>query len=165
MPTFGGKLVTLVGKQVRVGDQVNNFIVLDNDLNPVQFDDFKNFKYRVINVVPSLDTGICDFQTRTINEQLAANDDVVVLTISNDLPFAQARWCGASGIDNVITLSDYKDLEFANAFGTLIEELRLQTRAVFVIDQENQVLYAEYLEEIRTHPNYEALLQFMNHLS
>lgn len=165
MPTFGGKLVTLVGKQVRVGDRVNNFIVLDNDLNPVQFDDFKNFKYRVINVVPSLDTGICDFQTRTINEQLAANDDVVVLTISNDLPFAQARWCGASGIDNVITLSDYKDLEFANAFGTLIEELRLQTRAVFVIDQENQVLYAEYLEEIRTHPNYEALLQFMNHLS
>lgn len=165
MPTFGGNPVNLVGKQVNVGDVVRNFTVIDNHLTPVQFDDFKNFKYRVVSVVPSLDTGVCDFQTKKINQELASKDNLVVLTISNDLPFAQARWCGASGLDNVITLSDYKDLDFAKAFGTLIEEHRLQTRAVFVVDQNNKVLYAEYLDEVTNHPNYDALLEFVNNLS
>lgn len=161
MPLFGGNPVNLVGKQVNVGDQVQDFTVVGNDLSSVKFSDFNNFKYRVVSVVPSLDTGVCDFQTRKINQELASNEGVVVLTISNDLPFAQSRWCGASGIDNVITLSDYKDLEFANQFGTLIQEFRLQTRAVFVVDQNNNVVYAEYLDEVTNHPNYDNLLQFV----
>ena len=165
MPSFAGRPVHLVGKPVRVGDVVRNFTVINTDLKPVQFDDYRSYKYRVINVVPSLDTGVCDFQTRKINQELARRKDLVVLTISNDLPFAQLRWCGNSGLEQIITLSDYKDLDFANAFGTLISEYRLQTRAVFVIDQQNKVLYAEYVDEVTNHPNYDALLEFVNSLT
>jgi thioredoxin-dependent peroxiredoxin len=164
MPTFGGNPVTLVGNQVKVGDTVSNFTVLANDLSVVNFDQYNNFAYRVISVVPSLDTGVCDQQTRKINQELAALKDVVVLTISNDLPFAQARWCGSAGLDNVITLSDHKDLDFADKFGTLVQEFRLQTRATFVVDQNNKVLYAEYLDELTNHPNYDALLSFVKNL-
>ncbi|HEY8436269.1 MAG TPA: thiol peroxidase [Haloplasmataceae bacterium] len=165
MPSFAGRPVHLVGKPVRVGDVVRNFTVINTDLKPVQFDDYRSYKYRVINVVPSLDTGVCDFQTRKINQELARRKDLVVLTISNDLPFAQLRWCGNSGLEQIITLSDYKDLDFANAFGTLMSEYRLQTRAVFVIDQQNKVLYAEYVDEVTNHPNYDALLEFVNSLT
>lgn len=164
MPTFAGNPLTLEGTKLKVNDQIADFTVLDNDLNPVQLSDYNNYKYRVISVVPSLDTGVCDQQTRRINQQLASIDDTIVLTISNDLPFAQARWCGAADIDKVITLSDYRDLDFAKKTGTLIKELRLLTRAVFIVDDNNTVLYVEYLDEITNHPNYDALLDKVNAL-
>jgi thioredoxin-dependent peroxiredoxin len=164
MPTFAGNPVTLVGNQLKVGDTVSDFTVLANDLTEVKFSQYNNVAYRVISVVPSLDTGVCDQQTRKINQELASMKNVVVLTISNDLPFAQARWCGSAGLDNVITLSDHKDLDFADKFGTLVKEFRLQTRATFVVDQNNKVLYVEYLDELTNHPNYDALLDFVRNL-
>ncbi len=148
---FGGNPVTLEGSQVKVGDKMPNATLIQNDLTEKSLSEYKGVK--VISVVPSLDTGVCDIQTRTFNSELP--EGVTVLTISNDLPFAQARWCGASGIDNVITLSDYRDSEFAKAFGTLIKEFKLQTRAVFVVDANDVLVHVEYLDEVTSHPNYD----------
>lgn len=157
--TFQGNPVTLVGEQVKAGDKAPDFTVLSNDLNPVLLADSKG-KVRLISVVPSLDTGVCAAQTRRFNEEAAnLSDDVEILTISVDLPFAQARWCGAEGIDAVQTLSDHKDLSFGQAYGTVIEELRLLARSVFVIDQDDNVTYVEYVEEVTDHPNYDAALE------
>lgn len=157
--TFQGNPVTLVGEQVKAGDKAPDFTVLSNDLNPVSLADSKG-KVRLISVVPSLDTGVCAAQTRRFNEEAAnLSDDVEILTISVDLPFAQARWCGAEGIDAVQTLSDHKDLSFGQAYGTVIEELRLLARSVFVIDQDDNVTYVEYVEEVTDHPNYDAALE------
>lgn len=157
--TFQGNPVTLVGEQVKAGDKAPGFTVLSNDLNPVSLADSKG-KVRLISVVPSLDTGVCAAQTRRFNEEAAnLSDDVEILTISVDLPFAQARWCGAEGIDAVQTLSDHKDLSFGQAYGTVIEELRLLARSVFVIDQDDNVTYVEYVEEVTDHPNYDAALE------
>lgn len=157
--TFSGNKLTLKGTSVSVGDTAKNFTALANDLSPKSLNDFEG--YKVISVVPSLDTSVCDAQTRRFNQDLS-DKDVTVLTISNDLPFAQARWCGASGLDNVITLSDHKDLDFALKYGCLVEELRLLTRAVFVLDGDNKVVYVEYLDEITNHPNYDAVIDFVN---
>jgi thiol peroxidase len=109
--------------------------------------------------VPSIDTGVCDAQTRRFNEEAASLENVKVLTVSVVLPFAQARWCGANGIENVQTLSDHRDLSFGEAFGVTIKELRLLSRSVFVVDSEDNVTYAEYLEEVTEHPNYEAAIE------
>ncbi|MDF2699431.1 MAG: hypothetical protein K0Q49_987 [Haloplasmataceae bacterium] len=163
MITFGGNPLTLVGNQLKLGDKAQDFTVLNNNLEAVKLSDYKH-KVKVISVVPSLDTSVCDFQTRNLNEKLTQNKDVVVLTISNDLPFAQARWCGNSGLTNVVTLSDYKDLDFANKYGTLVKELRLQTRAVFVLDENNVVKHVEYLTEIKNHPNYDAVINSVDQL-
>jgi len=112
-----------------------------------------------IRVVQSLDTGVCDLQTRRFKEEAAGlGEDVVVLTVSADLPFAQARWCGAAGVDRVITLSDHRDMAFGNAYGTHVKELRLEQRSVFVVDKGGIVRYVEYVPEIGQHPNYEAAL-------
>lgn len=157
--TFAGTELNLVGTQLKTGDDLPNITLLNNELGEVNLHDFEGVK--VISVVPSLDTGVCDIQTRTFNEELK---DIPVITVSNDLPFAQARWCGASGIDNVVTLSDYRDNNFGSAFGTLIQELKLQTRAVFVVDANNKIVYDEYLSEITEHPNYEAVTNFINSL-
>lgn len=154
---FTGNEMNLVGTQLKVGDILPNVTLLNNSLEEVNLHSFKGVK--VISVVPSLDTGVCDLQTRAFNSELP--EEVTVLTVSNDLPFAQARWCGSCGIDNVITLSDYRDNNFGEAFGTLIKELRLQTRAVFVVDNSNTVIYAEYLEEIVNHPNYDAVKEVL----
>lgn len=155
--TFKGQQVTLVGNEVKVGDKVPHVTVLDNDLAEKSISDFKGV--RLISVVPSLDTGVCDAQTRRFNEEAAKLDNVTVLTISVDLPFAQKRWCGASGLENVITLSDHRDLSFGKAFGVVIEELRLLCRAVFVVDSNDTVTYVEYVDEVTNHPDYEAALQ------
>lgn len=153
--TFQNNPVTLIGEAVQVGDKAPNFTVLANDLSAVTLDDSKG-KVRLISVVPSLDTGVCAAQTRKFNEEAAAlGDDVRVLTISVDLPFAQARWCGAEGIDAVQTLSDHKDLSFGNAYGIVIEELRLLARAVFVVNQNDEIVYVEYVPEVTDHPNYD----------
>ena len=156
--TFGGNPVTLLGSEVKVGDKAPNFTVLANDLSPVTLEDSKG-SVRLISVVPSLDTGVCDAQTRKFNEEAAKLDNVQILTISVDLPFAQGRWCGAAGVDKVQTLSDHRDLSFGEAYGIAIQEHRLLARAVFVVDSNDTVTYAEYVSEATDHPNYEAAIE------
>jgi len=157
--TFKQNPITLIGKEVKVGDTAPNFTVLANDLSPVTLTDSKG-KVRLISVVPSLDTGTCDAQTRKFNESASKiGEDVVILTISNDLPFAQKRWCAAAGIDSVQTLSDHRDLSFGEAYGVAIQELRLLTRAVFVVDANDKITYVEYVPEATEHPNYEKAIE------
>ena len=156
--TFKGNGLTLVGGALTVGDAGPDAVVLGNDLAEVRLSDFDG-KVRVVSVVPSLDTPVCDTQTRRFNEAAGAlGDDVVVLTISMDLPFAQKRWCGAAGIEAVRTLSDHRDAAFGKAFGTLIEELRLLTRAVFVLDRGGVLRYIEIVPEVTNEPDYDAAL-------
>lgn len=155
--TFKGQPMTLLGDEVKVGDKAPNFTVLANDLSEKHLDDFQGV--RIISVVPSLDTGVCDAQTRKFNEEADKLDGVTVITISNDLPFAQARWCGAAGLDDAVTLSDHRDLSFGKAYGVAIEELRLLTRAVFVVDSSDTVTYVEYVSEATNHPDYDAAIQ------
>ncbi|GAB1771596.1 MULTISPECIES: thiol peroxidase [Priestia] len=158
MTKFKGNDVTLLGNQVKVGDKAPNFTVLANDLSEVTLDSTKG-SVRLISVVPSIDTGVCDAQTRRFNEEAAKLDNVKVLTVSVDLPFAQKRWCGANGIDNVQTLSDHRDLSFGEAYGVAIQELRLLARSIFVVDSNDKVTYVEYLPEVTEHPNYEAAIE------
>ena len=156
--TFAGGPLTLVGPEVKVGQQAPNFTLLDNELNVKTLADFDG-KVKVISVVPSLDTGVCDAQTRWFNQDVTKlSDDVVVLTVSMDLPFAQARWCGAAGVNNVITLSDHKDASFGQNYGFLIEELRLLSRGVVVINKDNKVTYVEYVPEVTNPVNFDAVL-------
>ncbi|WP_121610675.1 thiol peroxidase [Mesobacillus foraminis] len=156
--TFKGNPVTLLGSEVKAGDQAPHFTVLANDLSEVSLEDSKG-SVRLISVVPSIDTGVCDAQTRRFNEEAAKLHNVKVLTVSVDLPFAQARWCGSNGIENVQTLSDHRDLSFGEAYGVAIQELRLLARAVFVVDSNNKVTYVEYVNEATNHPNYEAAVE------
>ncbi|MEQ2527019.1 thiol peroxidase [Robertmurraya yapensis] len=156
--TFKGNPVTLVGTEVKVGDKAPNFTVLANDLSPVTLEDTKG-QVRLISVVPSIDTGVCDAQTRRFNEEAAKLDNVKVLTVSVDLPFAQKRWCAAAGIENVQTVSDHRDLSFGEAYGVVMQELRLLARSVFVVDSTDTVTYVEYVGEGTDHPNYEAALE------
>lgn len=157
--TMKGNPLTLVGEEVKVGDLAPDFEVLANDLSPVKLSDYMG-KIRVISVVPSLDTPTCDIQTRKFNEQAGAlGEDVVVLTISMDLPFAQERWCGAAGIENVTTLSDHRSAEFGKAYGVLIEELRLLARAVFVVDGEGIIRYKEIVHELTNEPDYDLAIE------
>lgn len=154
--TFQGAPLTLEGTQVKVGDKAPNFITVGNDLNPVSLNDTKG--KRVFLSVPSIDTPVCDTEVRRFNEEASKLERVQVYTVSMDLPFAQARWCGAAGIENVKTISDYKDREFGKNYGVYINELGLLSRAVFVIDENDMVTYVEYLKEITEEPNYEAVL-------
>jgi thiol peroxidase len=153
--TFKGNPMTLLGNEVKVGDKAPNFAVLANDLSAVTLESLQD-KVTIISVVPSIDTGVCDAQTRRFNEEAAGLEGVNILTISVDLPFAQKRWCGAAGIDKVQTLSDHRELSFGVAFGVAIEELRLLARAVFVINKQGVVTYAEYVPEATDHPDYDA---------
>lgn len=156
--TFKNNPVTLIGQEVKVGEKAPNFSVLANDLSPVTLENSAG-KVRLISVVPSVDTGICDAQTRRFNEEASNLGNVEVLTISMDLPFAQKRWCAASGLENVHTLSDHRDASFGEAYGVLMQELRLLARAVFVVDSNDVVTYVEYVSEGTTHPNYEAAIE------
>jgi len=157
--TMKGNPLSLAGNEVKVGDSAPDFEVLANDLSPVRLSAYRG-KVCVISSVPSLDTPICDIQTRKFNEQAEAlGDGVVVLTISMDLPFAQQRWCGAAGIRNVQTLSDHRGAEFGRAFGVLIEELRLLARAVFVVDAEGIIRYKQIVDEITNEPDYEPVIE------
>lgn len=156
--TFLGNPLTVMGNALAVGDSAPDFKLVNNDMQPVQLADSSG-KVRLISVVPSLDTGICDAQTRRFNEEATnLGEDVVILTVSADLPFAQKRWCGAAGVDRVETLSDHMDMNFGNAYGTHVAELRIDQRAIFVIDQDDTVRYVEYVPEIAQHPDYEAAL-------
>lgn len=162
--TFKNNPVTLLGNEVKVGDKAPDFTVLANDLSPVTLKDSEG-KIRLFATVPSLDTGVCDAETRRFNEEAAKlGDDVIVYTVSVDLPFAQKRWCGAAGIDRVVTVSDHKDLSFGKAYGVAIEELRLLARAVFVVDREGIVRYVEYVSETTNHPDYEEAIKAVKEL-
>ena len=157
--TFKGNPLTLVGNPVKVGDKAPDAEVLANDLSPVKLSGFRG-KVCVICSVPSLDTPVCDTQTRKFNEQAASlGDEVVVLTISMDLPFAQQRWCGSANAEYVQTLSDHRKAEFGNAFGVLIKELRLLARAVFVVDADGIIRYIQIVDELTDEPDYEAALK------
>ncbi|MBN3556436.1 thiol peroxidase [Fictibacillus nanhaiensis] len=156
--TFKEKPVTLLGNEVKVGDQAPDFRVLANDMSEVSLADSKG-SVRLIAAVPSVDTGVCDAEVRRFNEEASKLDNVKVLTVSVDLPFAQKRWCAAAGIENVQTLSDHRDLSFGKAYGVAIEELRLLARSVFVIDSSDKVTYVEYVDEVTSHPNYEAAIE------
>lgn len=157
--TFKGNPLTLVGNEVKVGDSAPDFMALANDLSPVNLYSYKG-KPIIISSVPSLDTPICDMSTRRFNEEaINYGDDIAILTVSMDLPFAQARWCGAAGVKNVVTLSDYKDASFGMQYGLLIKELRLLARAVFVIDKNGKIQYLELVPEIAQEPNYDSALE------
>ncbi|HJF68421.1 MAG TPA: thiol peroxidase [Staphylococcus kloosii] len=155
--TFKQEPITLVGEQVKVGQTAPDFSVLDNGLNEVTLANYEGQK-KLISVVPSIDTGVCDQQTRKFNEE-AAQEDGVVLTISADLPFAQKRWCAANGLDNVLTLSDHRDLSFGKNYGVVMEELRLLARSVFVLDQNNKVVYSEIVSEGTDFPDFDSALE------
>jgi len=162
--TIHGNPLTLVGNPVKEGDKAPDFTVLDNDLNPVNLSAYKG-KVCVISSVPSLDTPVCDIETRRFNTEAGKlSDDVVILTVSMDLPFAQKRWCGAAGVTKVKTLSDHRDASFGTAYGVLIKELRLLARAVFVVDRKGAVRYVEMVKEVATEPNYDAALQAVKKL-
>jgi thiol peroxidase len=162
--TMKGKPVTLAGRVVKVGQKAPDFEVVANDMSVVKFSSFAG-KTCIIASVPSLDTSVCDMETRRFNEEAGKlGDDVVVLTISMDLPFAQKRWCGAAGVKNVQTLSDYRYASFGNAYGVLIKDLRLLARAVFVVDKTGVVRYVQIVPEIATEPNYDAVLKAVKEL-
>lgn len=155
--TFKQEPITLLGSQVKKGETAPDFTVLDNDLNEVTLSNYDGQK-KLISVVPSIDTGVCDQQTRKFNEE-AAQEDGVVLTISVDLPFAQKRWCASNGLDNVVTLSDHKELSFGENYGVVMEELRLLARSVFVLDENNKVVYTEVVSEGTDFPDFDAALE------
>ena len=162
--TMGGNEITLIGPELKVGDPAPDFTVLDIDLLPKTLADYMGRK-KLISVVPSLDTGVCDAQTRRFNEEAAKlGDDVVILTVSVDLPFAQKRWCGAAGVDQVETLSDHRDVDFGQRYGVLIKELRLLNRAIFVVDESDLIRYIEIVSENTEHPDYDAALDALKAL-
>lgn len=154
---FKGNPLTLVGPEIKVGGKAPSFEALAQDLSPVTLESSKG-KVRLISVVPSLDTPVCDAQTRRFNEEASKLPNVEIVTISMDLPFAQKRWCGTAGIDKIKVVSDHRDGSFGKAYGVLVKELRLLGRAIFVVDGSDTVRYVEYVPEITTHPNYDAAI-------
>jgi thiol peroxidase len=155
--TFKGNPMTLVGPELKAGDKAPDFTAVDNGLSPVNLAGTGS-GVRIFSVVPSLDTPVCDAQTKRFNEEAAKLPGVEIYTISMDLPFAQKRWCGAMGIDKVKMLSDHRDASFGPAYGTLIKEWRILSRAIFVVDKDGKIRHAEYVKEVADHPNYEAAL-------
>jgi thiol peroxidase len=156
--TFKGGPLTLLGPEIKVGDTAPSFKLLNNGLQEISSDSYKG-KTLILSVAPSLDTPICADQTRRFNKETAnLPASVEVLTITADLPFAQGRFCGGEGI-KITTLSDHKDMSFANAYGTHIKELRLEARALFVVGKDGKVKHAEYVKEVTTHPDYDKALQ------
>lgn len=156
--TFHGNSLTLEGASVEAGDAAPDFSVLTNDLKTKTLADYKG-KVILLVTVPSIDTPVCDVEARRFNQEAAdLHEDIEVLTVSTDLPFAQARWCGAAGINSVEVLSDHKDLSLGHAYGVAIKELRLLARAVFVIDRNHKVTYTELVPEVTNEPNYEAVI-------
>ncbi len=155
--TMRGNPLTLVGPELKPGDKAPDFTTVDGSLKTVTLND-TGHNTRIISVVPSLDTPVCDAQTKRFNEEAASLPNVDIYTVSMDLPFAQKRWCGAFGVDKVKMLSDHRDSSFGTHYGTLIKELRIESRAIFVLDKDNTVRHVEYVKEVADHPNYEAAL-------
>ena len=162
--TFKGNPMTLIGPELKAGSKAPEFTAIATDMSTASLSNFKG-KPVLISVVHSLDTSVCDAQAKRCNEEAAKLPNVVALNISMDLPFAQRRWCGAAGVDRIKTLSDHRDASFGTAYGTLIQELRLLARAIFVVDGAGTVRYAEYVPEVTSHPNYDAALAVVRHLA
>ena len=150
--------MTLLGPELKVGDRAPDFEAIDNGLKPVTLATTGN-GVRIFSVVPSLDTPVCDAQTKRFNEEAAKLPNLAIYTFSMDLPFAQKRWCGAFGVDNIKMVSDHRAGSFGEAYGTLIKELRIDSRAIFVVDKDNIIRHVEYVKEVGEHPNYEAALE------
>lgn len=155
--TFKGNPLTLLGPELKAGDTAPEFEVVDKTMQPVTLASTTG-SVRIFSVVPSLDTPVCDMQTKRFNEESAKSGDVKIYTVSMDLPFAQARWCSSFGVDNVVMLSDHRNGSFGIAYGTLIKEWRILSRAIFVVDANDVIQHAEYVKEVADHPNYEAAL-------
>ena len=163
--TLHGNPFTLLGNELKVGDPLPDVEILDNDLNPVKLSSYKG-KICIISAVPSLDTPTCDMETRRFNETAShLGDDVAILTVSTDLPFAQKRWCGAAGVDRVVTLSDHREAAFGSAFGVLIKELRLLARSIFVVDRNGVIQYIQHVGELSEEPDYDAVIEAAKKLS
>lgn len=161
--TLHGDRFTALGKKLEVGQKAPDFQLLDNSLKTKSLQDYGE-GIKLISIVPSLDTGVCDQQTRRFNEEISKIPGATVITVSVDLPFAQKRWCGNAGLSSAITLSDHRDVSFGKSYGVLIEELRLLARAVLILDAANTITYVQYLEEMTEHPNYDAALAALKHL-
>jgi thioredoxin-dependent peroxiredoxin len=155
--TFKGNPLTLVGPELKPGDKAPDFDVVDGTLQPFSLDKTGN-AVRIFSVLPSLDTPVCDMQTKRFNTEACQLPNVKIFTISMDLPFAQKRYCDAFAVDNIKMLSDHKSASFGSAYGTLIKEWRVESRAIFVVDKNNTIQHAEYVKEVADHPNYEAAL-------
>jgi len=159
--TLGGEPISVAGNFPRVGDTAHSFMLVDKDLNDVSLSRFKG-KRKVLNIVPSLDTPVCAESTRKFNAAASELKNTVVLVISADLPFAQNRFCGAEGLDKVITLSTMRGRDFHKDYGVLITDYPLAgltARAVLVLDEDDKVLHAEMVPEIKQEPNYDAALK------
>jgi len=155
--TLRGDPKTLIGPELKPGDPAPDFDVVDSNLKPVSLTGTGSH-VRIFSVIPSLDTPVCDAQTKRFNEEAAKLPNVDIFTVSMDLPFAQKRWCGAFGVDKVKMLSDHKDGSFGSHYGTLIKELRIESRAIFVVGTDNTIKHAEYVKEVADFPNYETAL-------
>jgi thiol peroxidase len=163
--TIHGNPLTLMGNEIKVGAAAPEIELLDNDLNPVKLSSFRG-KVLVVASVPSLDTPVCDLETRRFNDEAASlGSDIEIVTVSMDLPFAQKRWCGAAGVQRLQTLSDHRQADFGQAYGVLIKELRLLARAVFIIDRQGAVQYAQLVKEVTNEPNYEEVLQALEKIA
>jgi len=157
---FGGRSVILRGREIKTGDKAPNFIGIKQDLSEFNFYNETNGKIKIISVVPSIDTGVCSLQTHKFNEEATnLSSDITIITVSVDLPFAQKRYCAAEGIQNIEVISDHRDLDFGNKFGFIIDEFRLLTRGIVIIDKNNDVTYVEYVSEVKNEPNYEKAIE------
>ena len=159
--TMKGNPVTLLGKEIIVGQSLPEATLVANDLSEVKLSSYKG-KKTILSVVPSLDTPVCDLQTKRFNQEASKLKDVIVLTVSMDLPFAQKRWCGATGSDKIVTLSDYRYAQCGEALGVLIKGIRLLTRAIFVVDAKGVVQYKQICPEITKEPDYAPVLDAVN---
>ncbi|MDW7661265.1 MAG: thiol peroxidase [Bacillota bacterium] len=158
--TSGGNPVTLLGEEIKVGAKAPDFIAMNTDMSPFKFSELDK-KIKIISVVTSTDTRICEFQTIRFNEEATKHPDVVILTISMDLPFAQKRFCAANDIENSLVVSDYRDHDFGMKYGFLVKETKLLARGIVVVDEEGIVRYVEYVSEIGSHPDYDKVLDFL----
>jgi len=149
--------MTLIGAELKTGDKAPDFQAVDDGLKPVNLES-TGHGVRIFSVVPSLDTPVCDAQTKRFNDEAGKLPELKIYTVSMDLPFAQKRWCGAYGVDNVKMISDHRTGSFGENYGTLIKELHIHSRAIFVLDKDNTVQHVEYVKEVGDHPNYEAAL-------
>ncbi|MEM0950826.1 MAG: thiol peroxidase [Cyanobacteria bacterium P01_H01_bin.74] len=156
--TFKGNALTLVGPELKIGEKAPDFCVIANDMSEMTMQQTSK-KMRLLISVPSLDTPVCDMEVRRFNEEAAKMDNVEVIVISMDLPFAQSRWCGAQGIEAVKTVSDHRDGNFGMQYGVMVKELRLNARAIFVVDANDMLVYQEIVPEMTHEPNYEAALK------
>ena len=162
--TMRGNPKDLSGPELKIGDQAPEFSAVDSTSKPITLADTAG-SVRIFSVVPSLDTPVCDMQTKRFNDEAAALPNIKFYTISMDLPFAMKRWCGAMGVDNMAMISDHRNASFGEAYGTLIPDLRMECRAIFVIDQNNTIRHAEYVREVAEHPDYDSTLAAAKALS